>query len=223
MNIAFLALETQCLFMKNNQNFQKILLKLLENLDHKPKLLLHTCCGPCFTIPHEELKDYFDITLFFNNSNIFPKNEYERRLKELKQFLNDKCDNIKLIETTYNNDEYIKDLVPYKDQSEGHERCRICFRKRLEEGFKYAKENGFEYFGTVMTISRYKSAKDINGIGLELEKKYFPVKWLPADFKKNNGYEKSLVMIEALGMYFQQYCGCQFSYQKYLEKHQNLT
>ena len=104
------------------------------------------------------------------------------------------------------------------DDKEGHERCRICFRKRLRQGFEYAKEHGFDYFGTVMTISRYKNAQDINKIGHELEKDFEPVQWLDADFKKNNGYEDSLKIIQEHEMYFQEYCGCIYSYNAYQAK-----
>ena len=204
--------------MKSNQNYQKVLQNTINSLDHKPKLLLHACCGPCFTIPYEILKDHFQITIFYNNSNIYPKTEHDRRLEELKHYISENKFDIKVIETTYNNEEFNKDLLPYADLPEGHERCRVCFRKRFEEGFKYASENGYEYFGSVMSISRYKSAKDLNEIGEKMMEKYPNVKWLYADFKKNDGYEKSLVIIQNSGMYFQHYCGCKFSYQKYQEK-----
>ncbi|MCQ2815259.1 MAG: epoxyqueuosine reductase QueH [Bacilli bacterium] len=207
--------------MENNKNYQKTLqntLNLLKNDNKKPKLLLHACCGPCFTIPFEILKDFFEITIIFNNSNIYPASEHDRRLNELKKYVKKVDDKICIIKEPYDNEKYNKDLESYADDKEGHERCRICFRKRLETGFKYAKDNGFDYFGTVMTISRYKNAKDINTIGEELEKKYSPIKWLDADFKKNNGYEKSLLIIEKEKMYFQEYCGCVYSYKKYIEK-----
>ena len=210
--------------MANNQNYQKLLqkeLEILKNTGKKPKLLLHACCGPCFTIPYEIIKDYFDITIIYNNSNIYPENEHNRRLEELKKYLKDIDASIKVIEFPYDNDKYNLDLEPRADDKEGHERCRICFRKRLRQGFEYAAENGFDYYGTVMTISRYKNAKDINTIGEELQKEYPTVKWLYADFKKNDGYEKSLIIIKEHEMYFQEYCGCKYSYEAYMKKHQN--
>ena len=168
-NIISSLLEIQCSFMEKAINYHKKLLNCLENLSgKKKKLLLHVCCGPCFTIPFEILKDHFDITILFNNSNIYPKNEYDRRIAELKEYIkknNLKCD---VIEIPYNYNEFIEDLSPFKDQKEGQERCRICFRKRLLVGFQFAKENNFEYFGTVMSISRYKNAQDLNKIGYEL-------------------------------------------------------
>ena len=210
--------------MANNQNFQKLLQKeldLLKNTGKKPKLLLHSCCGPCFTIPYEIIKDYFDITIIYNNSNIYPENEHNRRLTELKKYLRDIDANIKVIEFPYDNEKYNQDLESRADDKEGHERCRICFRKRLRQGFEYASQNGFDYYGTVMTISRYKNAKDINTIGEDLQKEYPTVKWLYADFKKNDGYEKSLIIIKEHEMYFQEYCGCKYSYEAYKEKHRN--
>ena len=207
--------------MENNKNYQKLLQKeliLLEKSNFKPKLLLHACCGPCFTIPYEILKGYFDITIIYNNSNIYPKEEHNRRLDELKKYLLDIDANIKIIEFPYDNETYNLDLEPRADDKEGHERCRICFRKRLSQGFEYAFKNGFDYYGTVMKISRYKNAQDINKIGEELQKNYPTVKWLYADFKKNDGYEKSLIIIKEHEMYFQEYCGCKYSYETYLKK-----
>ena len=207
--------------MENNKNYQKYLQIEIENvkkLNKKPRLLLHACCGPCFTIPYEIIKDYFDVTILYNNSNIYPKEEHDRRLEELKTYLNDIGVKLEIIETKYDNDLYNLDLEPRKDDKEGHERCRICFRKRLKEGFEYAQKQGFDYFGTVMTISRYKNAQDINKIGESLQKDYPTVKWLYADFKKNDGYEKSLIIIKEHEMYFQEYCGCKYSYQAYLNK-----
>ena len=207
--------------MENRKNYQKYLEFVIENISKsgkKPKLLLHACCGPCFTIPYEILKDYFEITILYNNSNIYPKEEHDRRLNELKTYLSDLGVNLELIETKYDNDSYNLDLEKRKDDKEGHERCRICFRKRLKEGFEYASSHGFDYFGTVMTISRYKNAQDINKIGEQLQLNYPTVKWLYADFKKNDGYEKSLIIIKEHEMYFQEYCGCKYSYQAYLKK-----
>lgn len=207
--------------MENNKNYQKYLEIELENIKKagkKPRLLIHACCGPCFTIPFEILKDYFDITIMYNNSNIYPKDEYDRRLAELKQYLSDLGVSLEIIEPKYDNETYNLDLEPRKDDKEGHERCRICFRKRLKEGFEYASKHGFDYYGTVMTISRYKNAQDINKIGESLQIEYPTVKWLYADFKKNNGYEKSLLIIREHEMYLQEYCGCVYSYNSYLKK-----
>lgn len=207
--------------MENRINYQKkfgIEVENIKNSNKKASLLLHACCGPCFTIPYELLKDYFDITILYNNSNIYPKKEHDRRLNELKIYLKEIGSNIQIIETNYDNETYNLDLEPRKDDKEGHERCRICFKKRLQEGFEYASKHHFDYFGTVMTISRYKNAQDINKIGEKLQKEYPTVKWLYADFKKNDGYEKSLIIIKNHEMYFQEYCGCKYSYEAYQKK-----
>lgn len=207
--------------MENKINYQQILLQKLEEIKEKGekhRLCLHACCGPCFTLPYEIIKDYFDITVIYNNSNIYPKEEHDRRLTEFKRYIEDIGAHLEFVEFPYDNLTYNKDLEPLADDYEGHERCRICFRKRLRQGFEYAKEHGFDYFGTVMTISRYKNAQDINRIGMELEGEFAPVKWLPADFKKNDGYNQSLKIVREHEMYFQEYCGCIYSYKKYQEK-----
>ena len=190
--------------MENKKNYQKILQNTIEKLDNTPTLLLHVCCGPCSTIPLNILKKHFKITLFFNNSNIYPKEEYDRRLEELKSYLfKSGNSDIPLIVTPYIGEEFLKIIEPYKE---------------LKEGFEYAHKNAFEYFGTVMTISRYKNAQDINKIGENLEKSYPTTKWLYADFKKEDGYEKSLLICKEHDLYFQEYCGCFYSYKKRLEK-----
>ena len=207
--------------MENRKNYQKILQNTIENLNNRPQLLLHVCCGPCSTIPLKILKEHFDITLFFSNSNIYPKEEHDRRLEELKTYLiKSHNEDIPLVINDYDGESFHHILEPYKDLKEGYERCRICFKTRFIQGFEYAYKNGFEYFGTVMTISRYKNAQDINKIGEKLQENYPTVKWLYADFKKNNGYEDSLIICKDFDLYFQEYCGCKFSYLAYLKKHQ---
>lgn len=207
--------------MENRKNYQKILQNTIENLNNRPKLLLHVCCGPCSTIPLKILKDHFDITLFFSNSNIYPKEEHDRRLEELKTYLiKSHNEDIPLVINEYDGESFHHILEPYKDLKEGYERCRVCFKTRFIQGYEYAYKNGFEYFGTVMTISRYKNAQDINKIGEKLQENYPTVKWLYADFKKNNGYEDSLIICKDFDLYFQEYCGCKFSYLAYLKKHQ---
>ncbi len=207
--------------MQKNVNYNKNFLQILDNISksgEKPTLCLHACCGPCFTVPFELLKDHFKITITYNNSNIYPEEEYHRRLEEFKRYIKEINADVTLIEFSYDNLTYNLDLEPYADNKEGHERCRVCFEKRLREGFEYASSHGFDYYGTVMTISRYKNAQDINSIGERLQKEFPNVKWLYADFKKNNGYERSLDIIREHEMYFQEYCGCKYSYQAYLSK-----
>jgi len=200
-----------------NDEFLKEL-DLIKSKNYKPTLLLHVCCGPCFTYPYELLKDYFRITIFYNNSNIFPEAEYHRRLTELKKYLKAINADISIIEPPYDNDAYNVDLLPYADQKEGGDRCKICFAKRLEKTFGYASKNHFDYYGTVMSISRFKNSQILNEIGFEIAKNSPYTKWLPADFKKNGGYEKSFKIVKDFKIYFQDYCGCKFSIRRKIEE-----
>ena len=212
-NTASSLLEIQCSYMEKKINYQDILLQKLSELrenGQKPRLCLHACCGPCFTIPYEIIKDYFDITVIYNNSNIYPKEEHDRRLEEFKRYIKEIGAQIEFVEFPYDNLTYNLELEPRANDKEGHERCRVCFRKRLGQAIDYAEERGFDYVGTVMSISRFKNSQDLNKIGIELSKDK-KVKWLPADFKKNGGYEKSLEIVRQYKMYFQHYCGCKFS------------
>ncbi len=207
---------------ERNINYQKQLLSLIDELKldgRKPKLLLHVCCGPCFSIPWRILHDYFDITIMYYNPNIYPESEYELRISELKRYLDliHMLDKITFIEDKEDHDTFMTDLREYASEKEGHNRCRLCITKRLSHAYEYAKEHDFEYVGTVMTISRYKNAQDINKIGKELETKY-GVKYLYSDFKKNNGYEDSLIISKNCNLYCQKYCGCEYSLRDYNER-----
>lgn len=199
-------------------NYHQLMKETIASLTYKPKLLLHVCCGPCLCIPLTYLNDHFDITILYNNSNIYPKKEYERRLEELKRYLKDINIDINIIEPKYDNDSFNLDLLPYKDEKEGSTRCFICYKKRLKEAFEYASENGFDYVCSVMSISRYKNAEKLNEIGYSLETMFPNIKWLPNDFKKENGYENELLICKKFNLYFQEYCGCKFSYENYLKK-----
>lgn len=214
-NTDFSPLETPCLSMDNHKiNYDKLFAEEIEKIKQKsvkPTLLLHVCCAPCFTYPFTMLKDYFKVTIFFNNSNIYPESEYQRRLKELKNYLTAIKADIPIIELPYDNQTFVKDLLPYYEQKEGMDRCRLCFQKRLGQAFAYAQEKNFNYCGTVMSISRFKNSQTLNTIGLDLAKNSMTTMWLPADFKKNGGYEKSLKIVKEFNLYFQRYCGCQFS------------
>ena len=210
--------------MQNNKNYHNIFKNTVKNVNisqGKPKLLLHVCCGPCSTIPLKLINDYFDVTLLFNNSNIYPKEEHDRRFNELNRYIDEEGYDYPIIYIDYDNENYNKDLEPYGELPEGHERCRICFKKRLTQLFEIAEKNHFDYCGTVMSISRYKNAKDLNNIGEALQLEHPSVKWLYADFKKEDGYEKSLLIIREHEMYFQEYCGCIYSYKKWQEKKEN--
>lgn len=218
-------MEIQCLFMANRINYYKKSLQILDNLDKtqgKPKLLLHACCGPCSTFPLTFLCPHFDVTIFFNNSNIYPNEEYYRRLNELKKLLEyykrDYGFEVGLIETKYDNDAYNVDLEPYKDLPEGQIRCFICYEKRMDEAFNYADKNGFDYFTTVMSISRQKSSQKMNEIGEKLQQKYKNTKYFFSDFKKNRGIDIGRELKIKYNLYQQLYCGCKYTYEKGLAK-----
>ena len=211
--------------MDNKINYFEKSMQIIENikdLPRKPKLLLHVCCGPCSAYPLTFLYPYFDITIMFNNSNIFPKEEHDKRLGELKRLLEyykkDFGYEIKLIEAPYDNDSYNIDLEPYKDLPEGMIRCFICYEKRMDQAFKYADENGFDYFTSVMSISRYKNAQKLNEIGEKLAQKYKNCKYFYSDFKKRNGEQLGHELAVKYNLYRQQYCGCKYTYEKFLER-----
>lgn len=224
-NIVFSALETQCLFMDNKINYYLKSLQILDNikeLQRKPSLLLHACCGPCSTFPLTFLCPYFDVTILFNNSNIYPKEEYLRRLDELKKFLSyferDYGYKVNLVIREYDNEKYNEDLELYKDEPEGLTRCKICYEKRMDDACKYAAENNFEYFTTVMTISRQKNSQILNKIGEKVVSKHPSVKYFYSDFKKNRGIDQARNMRIKYNLYQQLYCGCKYTYEKGLKK-----
>lgn len=202
--------------MQNKQNYQKLLLEKLEKLKlqpKKPKLLLHVCCGPCSTACLSVIADFFDITLLFYNPNIHPYDEYEKRFNELQKFVKIKNNDgysIKIINANYDPNEYFEKIKGLENEKEGGARCTECFKLRLEYSAKYALENKFDYFTTTLTISPYKNSQLINEIGKDLQEKY-GVQYLFSDFKKNEGYKKSIELCKQYGIYRQDYCGCIFS------------
>lgn len=211
--------------MENKINYYKKsqqILDKIKDLPVKPKLLLHACCGPCSTFPLTFLCPYFHVTIFFNNSNIYPSQEYVRRLEELKKFLGyfekDYGYHVDVIETPYDNENYNKDLEKYADLPEGLERCFICYEKRMDQAFAYADKNGYEYFTTVMTISRQKNSQVLNEIGNKLEIKYKNTLYFNSDFKKNKGIDIAREMRIHYDLYQQLYCGCKYTYEKGLKK-----
>lgn len=192
-------------------NYQKELEKILENIKGRPKLLLHACCAPCSSYCIEYLSNYFDITILYYNPNIYPDLEYNRRLNELKCFLKKiPYSNVKLIETRYNQEEYYNSIKGLEQLGERSQRCFKCYKLRMEEVAKYASINNFDYFTTTLSISPYKVSDWINEIGFEIEKKY-NTKYLCADFKKKNGYKRSIELSKEYNLYRQDYCGCIYS------------
>ncbi len=196
-------------------NYKILLDKEIEKikaLGHKPTLLLHACCAPCSSAVLEYLKDYFDITLFFHNPNISPESEFDFRLDELKRLVSEMNLEIKTVSPEYDSREFENIALGLENVAEGGVRCEKCYRLRLRKAAEYAKEHNFDYFTTTLTVSPYKNAEWLNSIGLELEKEY-GTKYLLSDFKKGDGYKRSIELSKVYKLYRQNYCGCVYSKQ----------
>ena len=202
------------------KQYEEQLASVLER-GKKPSLLLHSCCGPCSSSVLERLLSYFHVTIFYYNPNIYPKEEYERRKEEQIRFVHDFCPKVSVIEEYYDPQEYYSavELVPeYEKQPEKGLRCEACYRLRMRAAALYSQKNGFDFFTTTLSVSPHKDAEKINRIGVELQnelKGKFPDQknplYLYSDFKKKNGFKRSLELSEQYGLYRQEYCGCVFS------------
>jgi len=179
-----------------------------KGIINKPKLLIHVCCAPCSCGVLPQLDKYFDITALFYNPNIYPKEEYDLRLKNLYELK--KHMNFDIIELNYDETLYLEKIKGYEKEPEGGKRCIECFKLRMEESAKYASLNGFSYFTTTLSVSPHKNAQILNEIGENLENKY-NVKYLYSDFKKKDGFKNSVRISKELNLYRQEYCGCRFS------------
>lgn len=197
----------------NKINYQKELDKIIASLDGRvPTLLLHSCCAPCSSYTLEYLSNYFDITVYYYNPNISPKAEFDKRFSEQKRLIASlpAKHEIKLIEGDYNYSDFSEIAKGFENVKEGGERCFRCYKLRLEKSAHLAKEQGFDYFCTTLSISPLKNSQKINEIGLEVAEKY-GVKWLPSDFKKKEGYKRSIELSREYNLYRQNFCGCVFS------------
>lgn len=196
-------------------NYQIITDKIIkENITNNkvPTLLIHSCCGPCSSYVLEYLSKYFNITIFYYNPNIYPIEEYNKRLKEQKRLIKEMnfVNPVELIEGNYSYEDYQKYIKGLEQEQEGGARCFKCYELRMKEAAILAKEKNFDYFTTTLSISPYKNAKKINEIGKHLEKEY-NIKYLYADFKKKDGYKRSLELSKIYNLYRQNYCGCSYS------------
>ena len=194
------------------RNYYQEFLDITKNLgkEQKPKLLLHVCCAPCSSHCISVLVPHFDITVFYYNPNIEPFEEYERRLDEEKRFLSEAYPFVKIVDAKYDNDKFNDMAKGLEDLNEGGERCKKCYRMRLEMTGEYAKEHNFDYFTTTLTVSPYKHSTTLNEIGEDVSKQY-GVKYLFSDFKKQDGYKHSIELSKKYNLYRQDYCGCKFS------------
>lgn len=201
--------------MKNNVNFQqKLDKKLVEimNDEKVPNLLLHACCAPCSSYVLEYLAKYFRITVFFYNPNIAPKEEFDKRVFELKRFLQEFPTKypVSIMVGEYHPEEFELIAKGYEQEPERGARCYRCYEQRLEATAKMCKQEGFDYFTTTLSISPYKNADWLNEIGERLADTY-EASYLVADFKKKNGYKRSIELSEEYQLYRQDYCGCIYS------------
>ncbi|MCR5609373.1 MAG: epoxyqueuosine reductase QueH [Lachnospiraceae bacterium] len=196
-------------------NYQLILDKTIEeNIKNniKPGLLLHSCCAPCSSYCIEYLANYFNITLYYYNPNISYKEEYDKRVNELYRLVKEMYgDNIvNIVVGEYEPEKFYEIAKGLEDVPEGGERCFKCYRLRLEKSVKYAKANGFDYVTTTLSISPHKNAQVLNSVGKELADIY-DVQYLYSDFKKRNGYKRSIELSQQYNLYRQDYCGCIYS------------
>ena len=200
----------------NKRNYQKELDRLIERYQKEgrtPSVLLHVCCAPCSSYCLEYLSEYFDITVYYYNPNITKPEEYAYRLSEEKRYIALRTDfrhPVGMTESEYDPKVFFEAVKGLEKEPEGGARCERCFRLRLEASAKKAKELGMDCFTTTLTISPLKNAALLNEIGEEMGERY-GVMWLPSDFKKKEGYKRSIVLSHEYDLYRQNYCGCVFS------------
>ena len=196
------------------ENYQKQLDALLAALppEGKPRLLLQSCCGPCSSYVLEYLTRYFRVTVLYYNPNIQPRSEYDRRLYWQRELIRQlpTPEPVELLACDYDGQRYIDAVRGLEREPEGGARCTVCFRLRLEETARQARAHGFDFFGTTLTVSPHKDAQRLNAIGAELAQQY-GVRWLPSDFKKREGYKRSIELSKQYGLYRQEYCGFLYS------------
>ena len=201
--------------MINNYDkiYQQILLEV-SKLDKKPKLLLHSCCAPCSSACLERVTKNFQTDVFYYNPNITDENEYLKRLNEQIEFIKKEySESVKVLKGKYIPQDFLNAVKGLENLKEGDKRCKICYLLRLEECAKTALDNGYDYFTTTLSVSPYKNAEWINQIGKELSLKY-GVRFLYSDFKKQDGYKRSIELSKTYDLYRQDYCGCEFSKNK---------
>jgi epoxyqueuosine reductase len=176
--------------------------------EKKDRLLLHACCAPCTTLAAEELMKDYNVSVFFFNPNIFPSDEYDKRLGELRKF--SKKMKFSVFEGSYNSYDWLDFIKGHEGDKENGERCRLCFLFRLETAAKFARDEGFDFFSTTLNVNPFKNSDDIRRVGDEAGKK-FGVKFVLKDFNAWTGYNRSLELSKKYDLYRQNYCGCVFS------------
>lgn len=180
--------------------------------DGRARVLLHSCCGPCSSSVLETLTGHFDVTLLWYNPNLYPQEEFDKRFAAQLELIGKMglTEEVSVLAESWKHEDYLRRVRGLEDEPEGGKRCEECFRARLVECARLAKQYGFDYFCTTLTVSRYKNAELLNTLGEEIGKA-FGVAWLPSDFKKRDGERRSRQLAEQFGLYRQNYCGCEFS------------
>jgi len=206
----------------DNKNYQRELEAVISEITLRsriPRLLLHSCCGPCSSYVLEYLAEYFSITVFYYNPNITPQKEYDKRVSELRRLIEllPVKHPIHLEVGTYEPEKFFAMARGLENEPEGGARCLGCYRLRLNEAAKIAAAGNYDYFATTLTISPMKNARKLNTIGEELGR-ICQVNHLPSDFKKKNGYKRSVELSAKYDLYRQDYCGCVFSEREQLKK-----
>lgn len=193
-------------------NYQKKMEEQILSLNGTPSLLLHSCCGPCSSYVLEVLTQHFNVTLLYYNPNIYPESEYYKRYDEQKKIIEKMpfIHPVKIMECSYDENEFLSAAKGYENEREGGSRCEKCFILRMKKTAQLAAENGFDFFTTTLSVSPHKNAPLLNKIGEELSRE-FSVDFLYADFKKKEGYKRSIELSKKYELYRQDYCGCRFS------------
>ena len=210
----------------NKVNYQKELDKLIEKLEQSkevPRLFLHSCCAPCSSYVLEYLSQYFEITVFYFNPNIAPEEEYRKRVEEQRRLIEQlpAVYPIQFEEGRYVPEEFYSRVRGLEKEPEGGARCRVCFELRLEEAARLASEGGYDYYTTTLSISPLKNVQVLAQVAMEMGEKW-GVRWLPSDFKKKEGYKRSIQLSAEYDLYRQNYCGCVFSRRMAEKKEDNL-
>lgn len=202
--------------MPNRINYEREMEKTIAALEaagEHPRLLLHACCAPCSSATLERLARHFELTILYYNPNIYPPEEYHRREAELERFVRDAGyadQGIRVVELPYRPEEFYEAVRGLEQEPERGERCTVCYRMRLEQAARWAREHGFSWFTTTLSISPVKDPVRLNAIGCELAEQY-GLRYLVSEFRKKDGYKRSLTLSTEYGLYRQTYCGCVFS------------
>ena len=200
----------------NQRNYQKELDQLIETNEREgkvPRLLLHSCCAPCSSYVLEYLSKYFEITVLYYNPNIYPPEEYALREQEEEELIRQMpfVHKVQMVRGRYEPDEFYEAVKGLEREPEGGRRCEKCYELRLREAARQARDGGFDFFATTLTISPLKPAGKLNEIGEQAGKEY-KAAYLPSDFKKKNDYKRSVELSGEYGLYRQNYCGCIYSH-----------